>query len=252
MFKQRSILAIVALAAVAFAGTAFAQPDLATHLLAALGPHADIGMLLATGPLALSGAGIRALKGRKADALAAATALNAITDRDMSDAEQTIMAGYMNNIRSLNGQIENAEILAAEQAGLDVRGGVVIPAGASIQVSENIANDPKRGFKSLGDFAQEVVAAGRDGGAPTDRLRFSAAAPGTVSNEGAGADGGFAIPPAYSQEIFKLSLGEGSLLPLTDNTLVTGNSMVFPKTEQTPWGTNGVRAYWRSRCHRPW
>ena len=83
---------------------------------------------------------------------------------------------------------------------------------------------------------------------PFVRLRFSAAAPGTVSNEGAGADGGFSVPPAYSQDIFKLSLGEGSLLPLTDNTEVTGNSMVFPKTEQTPWGTNGVRAYWQAEA----
>ena len=248
MFKQRSILAIVALAAVAFAGTAFAQPDLAAHLLAAIGPHADIGSLLALGPVALSGAGIRALKTRKADALAAANTLNAITDRDLTADEQTAMAGHMNSLRSLNAQIENAEILANEQAGLDARGGVVIPAGASIQVSENIINDPKRGFKSFGEFAQEVVAAGRDGGATTDRLRFSAAAPGTISNEGSGADGGFSVPPAYSQDIFKLSLGEGALLPLTDNTEVSGNSMVFPKTEQTPWGTNGVRAYWQQEA----
>ena len=38
-------------------------------------------------------------------------------------------------------------------------------------------------------------------------------------------------------------MGEDSLLPLTDNVEISGNSMAFPKDETTPWGTNGIRAY---------
>jgi HK97 family phage major capsid protein len=51
---------------------------------------------------------------------------------------------------------------------------------------------------------------------------------------------GFLVPPQFSQEIFKLSLGEDSLPPLTDNVEISGNSMAFPKDETTPWGTNGT------------
>jgi HK97 family phage major capsid protein len=115
-------------------------------------------------------------------------------------------------------------------------------------VTENLEQDPKRGFGSFGEFASAVVRAGRDGSRPDGRLLIGAAAPGTTANEAAGADGGFLIPPQYSQDLYILSLQEGSLMPLTDNTEVTSNSMVFPKTEQTPWGTNGIRAYWQGEA----
>ena len=54
--------------------------------------------------------------------------------------------------------------------------------------------------------------------------------------------------PEQAREQYRLSLGEDSLLPLTANVNVQGNSMVFPKTEQTPWGSNGVRAYWQAEA----
>ena len=56
------------------------------------------------------------------------------------------------------------------------------------------------------------------------------------------------MPPEFSQQIFRLSLGEDSLLPLTDNVEISGNSMAFPKDETTPWGTNGIRAYWQGEA----
>ena len=77
---------------------------------------------------------------------------------------------------------------------------------------------------------------------------MQAAAPGTFGGEGVGADGGFLVPPAFSSDIFTLALTDDALLPLTDNTPVSGNGMVFPKDETTPWGTNGVRAYWQAEA----
>jgi len=59
---------------------------------------------------------------------------------------------------------------------------------------------------------------------------ISAAAPTTFSNEAARKDGGFLMPPQFSQKIFKLSLSEDSLLPLTDNVEISVNSKSFP-----PW-----------------
>jgi len=246
--KTRSLFALAAVAALALCGAAFAAaPDVTTgHLMLALFQHADVGqLLLAVAPVALPATAIRALKARKAEALKAATELAAITDRDLTDDERKALDGHMASIKSLNAQIETAEALANEAAGL---GDVEIAAAATITVTENLANDPQRGFKSFGEFAQQVAASAREGRAVDRRLTIGAAAPGTAGNEGVGADGGFAVPPQYSSDIFKLSLGEGSLIPLTDNTEVTGNSMVFPKTEQTPWGTNGVRAYWQSEA----
>ena len=81
-----------------------------------------------------------------------------------------------------------------------------------------------------------------------ERLQIGAAAPTTYGNEGSGADGGFAIPPAFGTEIWRHSLEEDSLLPFTDNTEVTGNGMVFPKDETTPWGTDGIRSYWQNEA----
>jgi hypothetical protein len=52
-----------------------------------------------------------------------------------------------------------------------------------------------------------------------------AAAPGSFANEASGQDGGFLVPPQFSQQIFKLSLGEDSLLPMTDNVEISGNSI---------------------------
>lgn len=196
----------------------------------------------------MSAAHIRTLKARKAEAFKAATAINAITDRDLSAEEQKALDGHMASIEALNRQIATAEALANEAAGMDAAGGVTLPAGATITVQENLEKDAKRGFATFGQFAQSVINANRDGGAMDRRLAIGAAAPGAAANEGAGADGGFVIPPAFSGELWKLSLEDDSLIPLTANRPVSGNSMVFPKTEQTPWGTNGVRAYWQSEA----
>ena len=86
------------------------------------------------------------------------------------------------------------------------------------------------------------------GGAIDKRLSFDAAAPGVYGNEGSGSDGGFLIPPEFSSEIFTFSLTDNALLPLTDGIEVAGNAMVFPKDETTPWGTNGIRAYWQGEA----
>ena len=196
----------------------------------------------------MNAAQIRALKAKKAEALKQATAINAIADRDLTADEQTSLAAHMASIKGLNAQIETAEILANEQAGLDAMGAVVIPAGASLQVVENLAADPKRGYKTFGEYLSSVKGGSTRNGDIDKRLTIGAAAPGSYGGEGIGADGGFLVPPAFASEIFSLSLTDDALLPLTDNTPVGGNGMVFPKDETTPWGTNGVRAYWQAEA----
>ena len=193
---------------------------------------------------------IRQLQARKADQVKSARSLTdkaAAENRDLSVEEQTQFEAYTAQIASINAQIEREQLLAAEEAGLNAAGGIEIPAAASISVTENRAADPTRGFRAFGDFAR-AVAGVSTGSGMDQRLRIGAAAPGLAVNESSGVDGGFAIPPQFSSEIWRLSLGEGSLLPETQNTEITGNSMIFPKDESTPWGGTGVQAYWQAEA----
>ena len=192
---------------------------------------------------------IRALKAKLATVLGQARGITdkaAAEGRDtLSAEEQSAFDGHMAASQQLRAQITNLEALADAEAGM----GTALDLGQQAQVTgtkTNVADDPKRGFKSFGEYAKAVRAGA--GGRPDERLLIGAAAPTTFSNESSGGDGGFAVPPEYSREIWNLSLMEDSLIPMTDNTPINGNSMVFPQDETTPWGTDGVRAYWETEA----
>lgn len=196
---------------------------------------------------------IRSLQAKKAEHVKNARALTdaaAAQARDLSAEEQQQFDEHAAQIASLNAAIDREQLLATEEAGLQAAGGgVQLPAQATITVTDNVAADPKRGFKTFGEFAQSVRNAGQAGARPDQRLLIGAAAPTTYGNEGAGVDGGYLVPPEYASEIFSYSFTEDALLPAVDNTTVSGNSMVFPKDETTPWGTDGVRAYWQAEAN---
>ena len=187
------------------------------------------------------------LQQKKAAAIARARALNATAsaaDRDLTDVEATEYAAAMAEASGFEARIKRLD----EMAAADISEGVVVAEGARIVVSENVANDPKGGFNFVGEFMQAVrgaSAAQRTGFAIDPRLTINAAAPGSFAGESAGADGGFLIPPEFGKSIFTLSLTDNALLPMTDEVNVVGNGMSFPKDETTPWGSNGVRAYWQ-------
>jgi HK97 family phage major capsid protein len=191
---------------------------------------------------------LRELQAKKAAAVDKATAINAQAaadnDRDLTVDEEASFKAAMAEANSLQSSIDREIDLLAHKA--DDAATASASGRVHISVHDNAEDDPVRGFRSFGDFAAAVKAASLPHGAVDERLRVGAAAPGTYSSEGVGADGGFAVPPQFSSEIWRMSLGEGSLLPLTQNTEVSGNSMVFPKDETTPWGSSGVQAYWRN------
>lgn len=188
---------------------------------------------------------LRALLDKKTKLLAEARGITTKAEgegRDLSAEEQTQFDGIMAQVTAANTSIDNERALIANEAQVAIAG------VTDFQVSDNIETDPRRGFQSLGDFAKAVAQARDPNKAVDKRLGFNAAAPTTFGNEAAGADGGFAIPPQFSSDIWRLSLGEDSLIPLTENTEVTGNSMIFPKDESTPWGGAGVQAYWQAEA----
>ena len=197
----------------------------------------------------------------KADNLKAAGALldkSGAENRDLTGDEQVQFDGFKaaadastREIERIQSQIDVEQELALATA--QAQGIVMVDGSAygDLQVRDNVLDDPRRGFKSKGDFFKSVYGAAQarsTGHAIDQRLLIGASAPALYNNEGSGADGAFAIPPEFSKEIWTLSLDEGSLLPMTANTEVSSNSMMFPKDETTPWGGNGAQAYWKGEA----
>lgn len=108
------------------------------------------------------------------------------------------------------------------------------------------------GFKSFTHFLVEVhkTALGRQNTETinkvynSDYVKKAAAGMGEL----VGSDGGFLVPPQFSDTIFERVYKENDLLKRTDQYTVTGNSMVFPRNAESSringsrWG--GARAYW--------
>ena len=188
---------------------------------------------------------LRDLQAKKAALVTSARAVTDAADaadRDLSAEESVQFDGLRAQIDAVNAAIARETALMIEEETLAIKG---MNIGA---VVDRAGLDDKMGFKTFGDFATAVKLAGVNGRVTDDRLGMMAAAPSTFGSEASGVDGGFLIPPEFSRDIFTLSLTEDSLLPLTDNTEIGGNSMVFPKDETTPWGTDGVRAYWQAEA----
>jgi HK97 family phage major capsid protein len=205
---------------------------------------------LAIAPVAAaSGAQIRSLRAKKADAVKSARAITekaSAEGRDLTAEETADFDKHMASAKGFDAAIQREEALADAEAGMG-QGGVPIREGAVIETTDNASLDAKGGFKSFGEFAATVIQGSIPSGTRDERLVIGAAAPGAPNvNESTGADGGFLIPPEFSKAIWSLSLGEDSLIPLTENDEISGNSMVFPKDESTPWGGNGVQVYWGS------
>jgi HK97 family phage major capsid protein len=199
---------------------------------------------------------LRALLEKKTVAVQRMRALaDAGVDRELT-AEET------GEFDALSAQVETLNVsIAREQALIEQERTVAahvtsrvddvgnVRATSRVEITDNRANDPARGFNTFGDFARSVRAAAMPGsGRMDERLNIGAASPSTYANEGTGQDGGFLVPPQFAQDIWTLSLEEDALLPRTDSTPVSGNSMAFPKDETTPWGTDGVRAYWQNEA----
>lgn len=103
----------------------------------------------------------------------------------------------------------------------------------------------KWGFRSAAEYLSAVLASSQKGGSIDPRL--IANAPTSFGSEGVGADGGFAVPPDFRATIISKVMGEDSLLSLTDQNPVSGNSLTFPADETTPWqSSGGIQAYWES------
>jgi len=112
----------------------------------------------------------------------------------------------------------------------------------------NHAEVGTQGFASFGEFAKSVMNGSAKGVQNLDP-RLIVNAPTTYGNEGVGADGGFAIPPTFRNEIMKLIEAEDELMQMTDQLTTSGNTMTLPKDESTPWQTSGgIQCSWEGEA----
>lgn len=133
-----------------------------------------------------------------------------------------------------------AEVLSPDEPAPPVQ-----PKGKQLaRIPAEPIRERKGGFHTLGEMAFHVYQASRQGATPDTRLQRLAAAS-TYGSEGVGADGGFAVPPDFRNEIMVTVLAEDSLASLCDQVPVSGNSFTAPTDETTPWQTSGgILAYW--------
>jgi HK97 family phage major capsid protein len=106
---------------------------------------------------------------------------------------------------------------------------------------DNELLDPRDGFRGVGEFASAVRRAFENHGIDQRlqrRIKSSAA------SEGVNADGGYAVPVEFSQNVFNDILGEDSLFNRCFLIPMTSSSIKLPALNYTTQGSFGVTAYW--------
>lgn len=194
---------------------------------------------------------LRALLDRKQKSLSAAQAItNAAANdggRDLTADELQAINGHLADAEALDAQITTQRRVDDALRSMPAANAADLP-GSSIILATDDRMAATHGFVSFGEYLNAVKNAGARNAQVDDRLNYGAAAPGTYGNENVGLDGGFAVPIEFATEIAAHSLEEDSLLALCDDNPISGNSMTYPSDETTPWGTDGVRAYWEGEA----
>jgi HK97 family phage major capsid protein len=135
--------------------------------------------------------------------------------------------------------------------------GVDIGNAKSIKVKDKRQDDPTLGFRNMGEFAMAVFNAFNPAGPVRDnRLDLAVQiANATGMSQGSGPDGGFLVPPSFSQTIWDaLQAQSDNLLQYCDVYTITGESLTIPAIAETSrvagsrWG--GVRGYWISEAEQ--
>ena len=224
---------------------------------------------------------IEDLMARQADLNGKTLALQEQIDnenRQPTSEEAELMKAYCDEFDALQVDIDRRERMKAQARHLQGSAGRVVPsespeapedAGAGAAIANgmqprNLGYKPQSnaasfkrieevspslsgqaGFKNLGEYAKAVQKASVHGSRPDSRLLYNA--PTGTSSEGVPADGGYAVPPDFKNEIWRKVQGEASLLHFCDQQTSASNSLTFPKDETTPWqASGGVRVNWTS------
>ena len=187
---------------------------------------------------------LRAFLAAKQTDLAALVAKAKSENRDFNEEETAKANALGSEINDTKAKIASKEAAIAAFANasalstpspVPVSHAPALPTGEralSTSVRERVSDDPRNGFKSLGEFAT-IVKSASAGNMSDERLRIMSAASGM--NESQGADGGFLVPQEFATQIWD---GGGmndanSLLQECDVIPVTGSGITIPANAET-------------------
>ncbi|MEM8822044.1 MAG: phage major capsid protein [Pseudomonadota bacterium] len=177
----------------------------------------------------------------KAEGLALVTAAEN-DDRDLTDEEAERLEAIEGEVTATQGEITKLEDLAERRRTMEA-----IEAPAAGQNAVHDSNPAETGgFQSLTEFATSVRAAGltmHQGGEIDQRL--SAVGPG-FHQGGGDAGEGYSLPPQFRNEIWELVSDFDEFGPLIDEEPTSRREVKLGADETTPWGSAGVKAYWRA------
>lgn len=135
--------------------------------------------------------------------------------------------------------INDTVAATVKQIGKDDKKGIHIPAGEGV-TQDAADKDPKRGFKNAGEFYEFVKDA-----ATNPRIVAEKAVTGI--NEGLDADGGYLIPPEFSDQLITLMTETGQVMSRTRQLPMTSNALSIPVLVETARTVGnrqgGVRGY---------
>ncbi|ATG47603.1 phage major capsid protein [Celeribacter ethanolicus] len=150
---------------------------------------------------------------------------------------------------AIESEIAQVEEDIKEREKLDERRRSMKGSTALTPAGQNTVNDlnPETtgGFKDIGEFAVAVhgaVRAGMRGGTIDDRL----VAVDGVHTGGGDAGEGYALPPAYRDSVWELVNDFDEFGGLIDEEPTEKREVKLSADETTPWGTAGIKAYWRA------
>jgi HK97 family phage major capsid protein len=128
---------------------------------------------------------------------------------------------------------------APEPKNVAIDGGRRVPA--------TVRDNARHNFTNLGEFALSVRSQ-KVGDFENEGVKKLMNAATTYGNETTGADGGFLVPPDFSNAIWQKVEAEENLMSRCTELTPSGNTMTLPKDEITPWGTSGIQFTWESEA----
>lgn len=183
---------------------------------------------------------------------------NAILDaadkesRDLTAEEETSFSAIETELKEVEASIAAAERDAerrrtmAFEAPADLPG---LPTSGNIQVGADRASlDPRQGFASYAEFARSVRRASPGPQQGVFDSRLQSAVPSATHLEH-GQDG-YLVPPEFRDRIWELVWSGDGLLSQIDSEPTNFNAVNDTVDESTPWGTSGIKAYWRSEAQQ--
>lgn len=167
-------------------------------------------------------------------------------DRDLTEEEQTAQEADQASLDRQLAHIRQVEALAAQRSSIGTDPVQEQPAAPRAPAAARNPNPSNDGFGSLGEFAQ-AVRLGNPMAGGDFRMDDRLSAPANVHTEQGDAAGSYLVPAEFREEIVDLVFGEtDAVMSLIGPEPTSKNKVQGLGDETTPWGTNGVQAYWRS------